>query len=423
MIHIEDKRIREHLLDGNFGLEMERLRVMEDGYLSHTPDPFPEDEHIVKDFCENQTEINTGVHQSPEDVLSELRSHTKRLIQKIKEQSDSEYLWLFSNPPYIRKEGDIPVAVFEGTQRSKTLYRNYLSEKYGRYKMTLSGIHVNYSFADDLLKMDYRYEKDLEYREYKDRLYLNVAAGLLKYGWIMVALTAASPLLDSSYLEKGRIGETVFSGMGSVRCSELGYWNEFVPILNYSSIKDYANSIQSYVEEGLISAPSELYYPIRIKSCGENSLENLIRLGVSHIELRMFDLNPLEPDGVDIRDIRFAQLLILWLACQNHLPFGTLQQVSGIQNYKKAARYDLKTVYIKQPAGDKMMSVASAGRNVLLQMEDFYADFPEEIHEIIRYELAKFEEAQYRYAWIIRREYENGFVEKGIELAKKRQVI
>ena len=64
MIHIEDNYIREHLINGHFGLEKESLRVLESGYFSHTQHPFAEDEtRIVKDFCENQAEINTGVHE------------------------------------------------------------------------------------------------------------------------------------------------------------------------------------------------------------------------------------------------------------------------------------------------------------------------------------------------------------------------
>ena len=51
MIHIEDSYIREHLINGHFGLEKESLRVLESGYFSHTQHPFAEDEtHIVKDF-------------------------------------------------------------------------------------------------------------------------------------------------------------------------------------------------------------------------------------------------------------------------------------------------------------------------------------------------------------------------------------
>lgn len=42
MPHIENEYIREHLLDGAFGIEMESLRVVGDGMLSQTAHPFPE---------------------------------------------------------------------------------------------------------------------------------------------------------------------------------------------------------------------------------------------------------------------------------------------------------------------------------------------------------------------------------------------
>ena len=147
MIHIEEEYIKEHILDGCFGLEKESLRVLGDGTFSHTLHPFPEDEPIVKDFCENQTEINTAVHKSIRDAIEELQFHSRRIHEKLQQLPRKEYLWLFSNPPYIENERDIPVALFEGENVSKTAYRDYLSDKYGRYKMTFSGIHVNYSIS------------------------------------------------------------------------------------------------------------------------------------------------------------------------------------------------------------------------------------------------------------------------------------
>ena len=65
---------------------------------------------------------------------------------------EMERLWVLGNPPYIENEKDIPVALFEGENVSKTAYRDYLSDKYGRYKMTFSGIHVNFSFSEELLQ-------------------------------------------------------------------------------------------------------------------------------------------------------------------------------------------------------------------------------------------------------------------------------
>ena len=135
MLHIEDEKVKQHILDGHFGLEKESLRVLDNGKFAHTPHPFPEDAHIVKDFCENQTEINTGVHDSIRDAVEELRFHSCRIQKRLQELPQREYLWMFSNPPYIENERDIPVALFEGEHVSKTAYRDYLSDKYGRYRM------------------------------------------------------------------------------------------------------------------------------------------------------------------------------------------------------------------------------------------------------------------------------------------------
>ena len=72
MLHIEDAQVRQLLLKGNFGLEKESLRIDEAGFLSHTRHPFPDDDHIVRDFCENQTEINTPVTHSAEEAVASL---------------------------------------------------------------------------------------------------------------------------------------------------------------------------------------------------------------------------------------------------------------------------------------------------------------------------------------------------------------
>lgn len=425
MLHIENDNVKKHILEGNFGLEKESLRVLENGAFSHTPHPFPEDGHIVKDFCENQTEINTAVHNSPEGAVKELKYHNERIYKKLQSLPAREYLWMFSNPPYIENERDIPVAVFGGAQASKSAYRDYLSEKYGRYKMAFSGIHVNFSFSDALLRADYELGKRSDnFRYYKDRLYLDLAEKMALYGWILVAATAASPVLDSSFVEKGIYDRDVFSGMASVRCSEMGYWNEFTPILHYENIDAYAKSIRNYVDKGLLKAPSELYYPIRLKPKGENSLERLQSLGVDHIELRMFDLNPLAESGVDERDILFAQLLMVWLASTPEGGFSQKDQIHAVQNFKNAARYDLKTVKIMTPEGESH-SAAHAALTVIQQMRDFYGgmglDVGPDVKTALDYQYDKFVDAGNRYAWKIRKQFSDGFVKKALAYAKERQ--
>lgn len=420
MLHYEDSRVRELLLTGNIGLEKESLRVDENGFLSHTRHPFPYDDHIVRDFCENQTEINTEVTHSPAEAVASLAHYTNKIQVGLSKLEPKEYLWPFSNPPYIRNEQDIPIAIFEGGRASKTEYREYLSDRYGRYKMAFSGIHFNFSFSEELLRRDFELSGEPDFTEYKNQFYVVLAERAATYGWLMIAVTAASPLMDSSFVEKGRFDHEYFSGMGSVRCGELGYWNYFAPLLDYTDIRAYADSIQRYVDQGLIRAPSELYYPIRLKPKGKNILSVLRDQGVDHIELRMFDLNPLTEAGVEEKDVAFAQLLLAWLACTPRESFTRKDQVQAMQNFKNAAHYDLKTVKIVMPDGD-VTPVADEALKILGKMKEFYKDFPREVHEVLDFEAEKFFDPETRYAWQIRKAYSGGYVKKGLELARERQ--
>lgn len=420
MLHIEDLDIRKHIMDGMFGLEKESLRVLEDGTFSHTRQPYEDSDFIVRDFCENQTEINTKVHKTAEAAVQELQEHYRTIQKAVYGLPVREYIWPFSNPPYIRNENDIPVAAFDGKEQFKTVYRDYLSDKYGRYRMTFSGIHVNFSFSEELLRRSFRLDGGDSFQNYKDTLYLQLAGSLAVYGWILTAVTAASPLLDSSFVEKGVCGNDVFMGLASVRCSELGYWNDFAPVFDYQSIESYADSIEKYVLQGLLKAPSELYYPVRLKPAGENNLESLRKNGVNHIELRMFDLNPLCAEGLEVKDVLFAQLLMIWLLCRSKEELSVKHQVHAVQNFKNAAHYDLKTVKISLPDG-KICSVAQAAMNIIDEMKNFFDKIQADVQEILDFQYQKFEDADNRYAWKIRKQFQGGFVRKGMELAKKRQ--
>lgn len=420
MFHVENESVKQKLFLGNFGLEKEGLRITQEGYLSHTPHPFPEHRHIVRDFCENQTEINTSVTHTPEEAIESLYSYTREIHRGLAQLDEPELLWPFSNPPYIINEADVPVAKFTGGKASKTDYREYLSERYGRYKMTFCGIHVNFSFAEELLLEDFRLSGETDYSEYKNRVYLNLAERATAYGWILTAVTAASPLLDSSFVEKGVFGGSAFNGMASTRCSELGYWNHFTPIFDYSDIRSYADSIRRYVDMGLIAAPTELYFPIRLKPTGNNDLMRLRNEGVDHIELRMFDLNPLCKEGIDVRDLKFAHLLLVFLAGTALQPFSAKDQVQASQNFKNAAHYDLKTVKIVTPAGE-VFPVVEAAQNVIGFMREFFGDATQEIKDVLDFEEQKFIDPETRYAWKIRRQFADGYVKGGLELARKYQ--
>lgn len=419
MFHIENDKIKELLFAGYFGLEKEGLRVTLSGNMSGTKHPFNHPK-IGRDFCENQTEIITAVYPSAEEAVGELYDLTAEIENVLADLPQQELLWPFSNPPYILRESDIPVARFDGEDAYKTDYRNHLSERYGRYKMTLCGVHMNYSFADALLQADYALSGETDFVKYKNDLYLHLARGMMEYGWILTAVSAASPLFDGSYMGKGEPGESVFDETASPRCSEYGYWNQFSPVFRFEDIKSYADSIRRYVDEGKILAARELYYPIRLKPKGDYDIERLSREGVDHIELRMFDVNPLKDCGVEIMDIRFAALLLIYIACIKAEPITEADQERAIRNFKSAALYDLQSAKIVSHKGEES-SASDAGKRVIRMMRDFYKDLSEEADSILDFQERKFTDPQYRYARIIREKYAHGYVEEGLERAKQLQ--
>ena len=346
MLHYKDEAIKTKLFDGLIGLEKEGLRVTEDGFLAQSPHPFATNEkYIVRDFCENQTEINTPPVNNAREAYDELLKLTRKIKDTLAGLENKEYLWPFSNPPYILNEENIPIARFEGEDYAKTEYREYLAMRYVRYKMTFSGIHFNYSFDEDLLKADFELSGETDYKKYKDDFYVSLAASAQVYNWLVVAISAASPLLDSSYFEKGNCGKDVYNGMASSRCSDIGYWNFFTPILNYSDLNSYAESIDLIVKNEFIRSPSELYFPVRVKPPGSYSQAAFAEKGADHIELRMIDLNPLDEAGIDQRDILFLQLFLVFLACRKTEGADANAQIRAIANTKNAARFDLKTVH------------------------------------------------------------------------------
>ena len=70
--------------------------------------------------------MNTGVSTSAEGAVNELTEYTRKIQKKLSELEEREYLWPFSNPPYIINEENVPIAQFTGEQANKTIYREYL---------------------------------------------------------------------------------------------------------------------------------------------------------------------------------------------------------------------------------------------------------------------------------------------------------
>ena len=331
------------LFSGGFGLERETLRVDGSGRMANTPHPF-DDERLTRDFCENQLEIITPVFGSVHEViqsLAELDRLARQELSKLGEQ-----IWLCSDPPHFETEDDIMIADFSGDQSSKRSYREKLQQRYGKRLMLYSGIHFNYSLSPQLLERLYRESgSEEELSDFRDSLYLRLKKQIMRYSWLIVLLTAASPVYDRSMLEDHGSG-AVFTGEASLRNSSRGYWNHFVPVLDYSSLRAYTASIRRYIEKGALYSASELYLPVRLKPRGVNTLDGLSRNGIDHIELRMFDLDPRYPLGISEEDLSFAHLLILYLLSLEDFDLTPALQRQAIEDHQAAAMFDLEKMMI-----------------------------------------------------------------------------
>lgn len=356
----------KYVFDGGFGLERETLRITSEGKLAQTLHPF-EDPHLERDFCENQLEIITPVCSSVDEVVKELGRLSDHAQQHLAEYG--EYLWLNSNPPHIESEDDIPIARYSGEKKHKREYRVNLERRYGKRLMLYSGIHFNFSFSDKFLKSICT---DDDFNAFKDGLYLKLLKYVSRYSWLIVLLTAASPLYDES-LDGDGLSGTAFDGLSSRRNSEKGYWNTFIPKLDYSSLSDYAKSVEYYINKGVLFSAGELYLPVRLKSRGENSLEALVKNGVDHIELRMFDLNPLAEYGVFAEDLKFAHYFFIYLISLPDFDFTADMQAQAIKNHKEAAKFDL----------DEIKFGESYAKGAALKLLDDMAAYFEHVPEVL----------------------------------------
>ncbi|MBR2284103.1 MAG: glutathione synthase [Ruminococcus sp.] len=366
-----------YYFSGSFGIERETLRTDRSGRLAQTPHPF-ESDCITRDFCENQIELITPVCSSIDealDSLAELDQEAREVLGR-----NGERIWLYSNPPHIETEDDIPIAAFDGSQSSKRDYRENLQRRYGKRLMLYSGIHFNFSFRREFIG-ELHSGSDKTLREFTDELYMKLYRLLIRNTWLIVLLTAASPLYDISF-DRDRESGIVRSRYSSMRNSERGYWNEFVPVLDCTDLRTFTAGIQRYVDKGMLFSASELYLPVRLKPRGSNSLQNLAENGIDHIELRMFDLDPLHPLGIDRNDLAFAHLLMLYLISLDDTGLTGEEQLEAVRSHQAAALYDIsgQTVFGKD--------MKTAAEDILSAMSRYFSAHTDAL-EIIGYEREK----------------------------------
>ncbi len=411
-----DRKLYQQLFNGEFGIEKESLRVDARGYLASTSHPMGLSEKISRDFSESQVEFISGVYDNLAGACDEICDLQCMVEAAIYDRPEGrEYMWTYSNPPLYQAEGSVRIAEFEGYKESKTTYREYLAEKYGKVKMLFSGVHLNYSMPPAFFEMLQEKVPDKSLKELKSEWYVRLCDELMEDSWLLVALTAASPVADAGFLKGLGVPEEEWNQYASFRNSKYGYWNLFVPELSYADFASYLKSMERYVKKKEIDSIQELYYPIRLKPAGENTFENLKKNGVNHIELRMLDLNPMCCSGVARRDLIFIHLLIAYKTA--HI----------IKNWKeqKWERKDKDRILLHQAAAgfsfwEKYAQCKTYACGLIQDMKAFFSScekeknvlFPDDyaVFDVLDFEEAKILNPAKRYANQLLENYKEDYI-------------
>lgn len=327
---IKENSLGADIKKGRFGIEKESVRVNENGELATTPHPEifgekTENPYITVDFSESQIEMITPTVNSVEKAYDFLRNIHEIVATNLK----GEYLWSQSVPPILPSEELIPLGKFPQNKELEK-YREKLALKYGRKKQLLSGIHFNFSFDDEFLKELYELSKEkTSFKEFKNNIYLKISRNYFKYGWMIIYLLGASPVIHETYLQKcidkmkKFTDDTYyFEDLVSFRNGSCGYRNEKDFFVNYESVDKYVESLERLIEKESISSAKEYYSPIRLKTKKPKEiLKELKNSGIEYLEFRSIDLNPFSEIGIEKVDLEFLHLFILFLFLKDDEPF------------------------------------------------------------------------------------------------------
>lgn len=418
----------KQIVDANFGIEREGLRVTSDGTLSLTPHPSifgdkKENPYITTDFSESQLEFVTPVFQNTSDAIDFLDSLYNIAALEI----DKEYIWPQSMPAITPDEHDIPIAKFSSNQGKEESYRVYLEHKYGGKKQLISGIHINFSLSERLLHSLYNQsKKELSFQDFKQKLYLKLTRNYLRHHWLLVYFLGATNAIHKTFEQQcvdtlNKISNDTYSNEKAIsyRNSRCGYQNKEFIKLDYSSVNQYVHSIHSYIEKGSIEDIRELYSQIRLKSKDSlYSTDNLLKNGIEYIEIRTIDINPFVKSGLSVEDLNFLHLFLLYCLEKEELSYDDWQIESELNSKKVATEgQNLELILLKNGSEISLQSWGTEILNDLLEMNQHYGlpfyNLLKEKEQVIKDYKKTY---SYRLANLCK---EKGYIKAHMELAEK----
>ena len=310
--------------------------MLPSGHLALTPHPTAlgsalTHPHITTDYSESQLELITGARLGVDECLQELQ-HIHQYTLRSMAAVGEEMIWASSMPCHLPTDETIPLGRYGSSHsgRSKSVYRMGLGHRYGRRMQTISGIHYNWSLPG-----------------VSSEEYFALIRNFRRHAFVLLYLFGASPALSPCFVEAREhrlqpLGEgckaLYLPHATSLRMGRLGYQSDAQASINvsYNGLEGYANSLHqaltqpypAYEQLGirnpggdynqlgtsLLQIENEFYGTIRPKRTtrsGERPLHALRERGVEYVEVRLMDLDPFDPLGINTSTMRMLDVFLL----------------------------------------------------------------------------------------------------------------
>ena len=326
------------------GIERESLRVDKNGKISQKNHPKNlgsplTNKDITTDFAEALVELVTPTFESPEELFDHLSLLHKFLYSKL----DNEMLWNFSMPCAFTNEKEIRIAEYGNSNSGmlKHIYRKGLRLRYGSIMQCVSGIHYNFSFAENSWKALNNYPD----QDYVNEKYLGMIRNIKRNFWFILEHFGASPITHKSYLfdrehslKRYNANDLFLPFATSLRMSDIGYQSNIQDSLkiSYNTLDEFTNAlvrgirtpvkkfndigmfddagVAQQISTGILQIENELYDIVRPKRSGPSGSRPatlLKKSGIEYLELRGIDINPFIPEGIDTNKIKLLDIYII----------------------------------------------------------------------------------------------------------------
>lgn len=434
---IKKSKLESLLTRGNFGLEKENLRVNKNGELALTlhPKEFGDklkNPYITIDFSESQLEMITPSF----DTVEKAYTFLENLHDIVSTTLDSEYLWPQSIPPILPEEKDIPIGIFHGEAgKSNKEYRERLAKKYGKKLQLLSGIHYNFSFSDKFLNKLYEEiphgSEFRDFKRFKNHLYLKIARNHFRYGWFFIYLFGASSPIHGTYrkeciekMSQLKDDSYYFEHTLSFRNGICGYKNIDEIYVSHNTITDYVTDIKKLIENDTLQEAKEYYSSIRVKSKSKTDiLDSLEKDGIEYLEFRSIDLNPFSRIGVDILDLKFVHLFIIYLLLkEENNEFGESQYKNAIQNQELLASRGRDKELLLNKGKDLKITAREWAEEIIDEMTGYFGELgilDDKYNEIINFQKEKIKNEDRQYvSRLLKGIKDKGFINFHLEKAE-----